>query len=244
MIRLSEIPLAVSRADFTRQHPDIPINGNGKASFSETYPGGTIVYTLQFNAASAELILYVNEDFNEDSHQHLLALAREIVSLASTRGLGAPLEESKPLAWKELIESPLPETGERSIVACRARWANAKTSASLVYAWTWPGQLVLDYRESPVGVAGARLSECQPSGPCLQFRLTADFLQPCFGCAADPLQNLAWLWPFAVYRAARGRVRSRRGAATEIFSLRSHKTKGAKGQRLPMRMQQAPETGR
>jgi hypothetical protein len=149
MMRLGDISIPLSRSAFAGKHPDIPINTNGKASFSEPVTGGTVVYTLQFNAqALQELILYVNEDFNEDSHQNLLALTREIVSLASTRGLGAALEETSPLAWKEMIESPLPETGDRSIVACRARWANANTSASLVYAWTWPGQLILDYRES------------------------------------------------------------------------------------------------
>jgi len=149
MIRLSDIPIPLSRSTFTERQSDIPINTNGKASFSEPVTGGTVVYTLQFDADSLKtLILYVNEDFNEESHQNLLALTREIISLAATRGLGAPLEQTNALGWKELIESPLPESGERSIAACRAQWKSQAASATLSYSWTWPGQLILEYRES------------------------------------------------------------------------------------------------
>ncbi len=149
MMRLKEIPASITRQAFAEKFSDIPINANGKASFSEPVSGGTVVYTLQFDADSLQtLILYVNEDFNEESHQNVLALTREIIALASKRGLGKPLEETPALAWKELIESPLPESGERLIVACRAQWKSEAATATLVYSWTWPGQLILEYRES------------------------------------------------------------------------------------------------
>jgi len=65
------------------------------------------------------------------------------------RGFATSPQETKTLAWKELIESPLPDTGDRSIQVFTAGWHSAGTKAILNFYWTWPGQLNLEYREEP-----------------------------------------------------------------------------------------------
>jgi hypothetical protein len=70
------------------------------------------------------------------------------MEIVGARGLGVPAEQTQPLAWKDLIESPLPETGDRSISVLRAAWKTSAAKAIFSYAWTWPGQLILEYRET------------------------------------------------------------------------------------------------
>lgn len=148
-MRLHDLPLQLSRADFNEKFPGVIITPNNTAAMSEAITGGVIVYVLQFDTEKlTSLRLTVNEDFNEESYQNLSAVVQEIMKTMPDRGYAAPVKTSRQLAWKELIESPLPESGDRSIAAVSSEWNNGKSKASLTFSWTWPGQLLLEYGES------------------------------------------------------------------------------------------------
>ncbi len=121
------------------------------ATFTENTSAGEILYQLTFrNEILSFLQLSINGDFNEDGYSKLAGVAREIIAVGALRGIGAPAEESPLLAWKDLIQSPLPDSGrpeDRFIPVLTAAWKPAGYKAALRYDWTWPGQLYLEYRE-------------------------------------------------------------------------------------------------
>ncbi len=122
------------------------------ANFTEVTSAGELLYQLTFrNEILALLQLSLNGDFNEEGYTSLAAVAQEIIALAGKRGLGAPAGQSSLLAWKDLIQSPLPEaerSEDRFIRVLAAQWKNDSCTAELRYDWTWPGQLSLEYKEA------------------------------------------------------------------------------------------------
>lgn len=122
------------------------------ANFTEVTSAGELLYQLTFrNEILGLLQLSLNGDFNEEGYTRLAAVAQEIIALAGMRGLGAPGEQSPLLAWKELIQSPLPEaerSEDRFIRVLAAKWKSDGCTAELRYDWTWPGQLSLEYKEA------------------------------------------------------------------------------------------------
>lgn len=124
------------------------------ATFTENTSAGEILYQLTFrNEILSFLQLNINGDFNEEGYTRLGAVAREIIAQAATRGLGESADESPLLGWKDLIQSPLPDSGrpeDRYIPVLTAAWKPAGYAAHLRYDWTWPGQLCVEYREEQV----------------------------------------------------------------------------------------------
>jgi hypothetical protein len=122
------------------------------ASFSEHYANCEVLYKLTF--AEGKLIFFqisANGDFNEEGYKQLAGLTEEVIASAEARGIAAKAKVSPLLAWKELIESPLPDSGnpaDRYIAIGTAEWAMAGWSINLNFTWTWPGQLYLEYRET------------------------------------------------------------------------------------------------
>jgi hypothetical protein len=148
-MRLHDLPLNLSRSDFNQKFAKAIITPKNTAAMSEPITGGVIVYVLQFDAEKlTSLRLTVNEDFNEESYQNLAAVVHEIIKAMPARGYAAPVKTTRQLAWKELIESPLPESGDRSIAAVSSEWNNGTAKANLTFSWTWPGQLLLEFSES------------------------------------------------------------------------------------------------
>ncbi len=121
------------------------------ATFTEDTGAGELLYQLTFrNEILSFLQLNINGDFNEDGYTRLGAMAREMIALGPARGLGAPAEQSPLLGWKDLIQSPLPDSGrpdDRYIPILAATWNSPGYRASMRFDWTWPGQLCLEYRE-------------------------------------------------------------------------------------------------
>lgn len=121
------------------------------ATFHEPTAAGDLLYQLTFReGVLISLHISFNGDFQKDTHQAISAIAGQIVTAQSSRGVLGAREIAPLLAWKELIESPLPDSGrpdERYIPVFSAKWQNAGWSIELNYTWTWPGQLYLQYRE-------------------------------------------------------------------------------------------------
>ena len=150
-MRLHDLPLLLSREEFQKKFSDIILTPKNSAAFSEAITGGVIVYVLQFDAEKlTSFRLTVNEDFNEESYHNLSAATQQIIEAAAQRGFGKATNTTRYLAWKELIESPLPETGDRSIAVVQSEWMNERAKANLSFSWTWPGQLLLEYSEAAV----------------------------------------------------------------------------------------------
>lgn len=121
------------------------------ATFSEPTAGGELLYKLTFkNEILHFLQVSMNGDFTQEAHLAISAIAGQIVTTQSSRGIAGTREITPLLAWKELIESPLPDSGrpdERYIRVFSALWTVPDGRAQLSYTWTWPGQLYLEYRE-------------------------------------------------------------------------------------------------
>lgn len=150
-MRLHDLSLLISRSEFQQKFAGVVLTPKNTAAFSEAITGGVIVYVLQFDAEKlTSFRLTVNEDFNEESYHNLSAVTQQIIQAAAQRGFGEAIHTTRYLGWKELIESPLPETGDRSIVVVQNEWKNDKAKANLSFTWTWPGQLLLEYSEAAV----------------------------------------------------------------------------------------------
>jgi hypothetical protein len=147
---LEKIPVNITDADFASQFQQIKRNGD-TVTFTEAIAGGTMLYRLVFRNNRLSLLnLSINGDFTQDAYNDLSAILKSIIYTQKTRGFTNAPQETGPLAWKELIESPLPDTGspaERSIQIFNAGWDIPGTKAILNFAWIWPGQLSLDYKE-------------------------------------------------------------------------------------------------
>lgn len=121
------------------------------ANFTEDTSAGEILYQLTFRREILSFLqLNINGDFNEEGYSKLAGVAREIIALGALRDIGAPVEQSPLLAWKDLIQSPLPDSGrpeDRFISVLNATWKPDGYKVTLRYDWTWPGQLYLEYRE-------------------------------------------------------------------------------------------------
>ncbi|MFO1527983.1 MAG: hypothetical protein U1F16_18570 [Turneriella sp.] len=121
------------------------------ATFTENTDAGEILYQLTFSKEILSFLqLSITGDFQETAYSNLAALAQQTIAAGNTRGIGSPAETSALLSWKELIQSPLPDSGrpdERYITILTATWKLPDYSAYLKYDWTWPGQLNVEYRE-------------------------------------------------------------------------------------------------
>ncbi|MBN8219692.1 MAG: hypothetical protein J0L53_02145 [Spirochaetes bacterium] len=144
---LEKIPLGTSEADFLAAFAQVHQAGE-VLTFTETLAGGEIFYRAKSkNGKLAQLSLSMNGDFTESAYNDLTVITKSIIYLQKSRGYPTAPQETKTLAWKELIESPLPDTGDRSIQVFAAGWDSPEAKAILSFSWTWPGQLALEYKE-------------------------------------------------------------------------------------------------
>lgn len=147
---LEKIPVRMSQADFAAQFAHVKVT-NGAATFTEAVAGGEMFYRLLFKADTlASLHLSITGEFTQNAYDDLGVLLKSLIYLQKSRGFSSAPQETGTLAWKELIESPLPDTGnpaDRSIRVFAAGWDIPGTKAILSFSWTWPGQLALEYKE-------------------------------------------------------------------------------------------------
>lgn len=127
------------------------MKGKNFATLHEKATGREVLYQLTFdNDALSFLQLNLNGDFIESEYLDLTAIALSLIEAQPSRGIDAAAVESTLMPWKDLIQSPLPESGrpdERYIEAFSVSWPQLGWNISLSYTWTWPGQLTLEYRE-------------------------------------------------------------------------------------------------
>jgi hypothetical protein len=147
---LEKIPVKMAAAAFAAEFSHIKKTSE-TVTLTETAAGGEIFYRLVFRDDRLSLLnLSINGDFTQNAYDDLTTLMKSIIYTQKSRGFTTAPQETGTLAWKELIESPLPDTGspaERSIPVFHAGWDMPSTKAILSFAWTWPGQLALDYKE-------------------------------------------------------------------------------------------------
>lgn len=147
---LEKIPVKMKDADFVAAFPQVKQQGE-TATFTEAMAGGELFYRLVFKNSTLTLLnLSINGDFTQDAYNDLAAIMKSIIYSQNTRGFAAAPQETETLAWKELIESPLPDSGnaaDRSIQVFTAGWDIPGTKAILNFSWIWPGQLALEYKE-------------------------------------------------------------------------------------------------
>ena len=144
---LEKIPIGMSAADFAAAFAQVKKSGDA-ATFTEAVGGGEVFYRLAFKGGKlGHLNLSMNGDFTESAYNDLSIIMKSIIYLQKGRGYPVAPQETKTLAWKELIESPLPDTGDRSIQVFAAGWDSPVAKAILGFSWTWPGQLTLEYKE-------------------------------------------------------------------------------------------------
>lgn len=162
-----KIPYRMTAESFAREFPASPITAAKEKNYTadkwpamqnksfatihEPVSGGEILYQLTFDANILSILqLSIDADFTENSYKDLLTITDSIVKAQTTRGITAAPENSRRLAWKELIESPLPDSGRadgRFISVEKISWPLDNATAQLTFSWTWPGQLCLGYRE-------------------------------------------------------------------------------------------------
>lgn len=136
-------------AEFREVFPQVKIAQ--PTTFSEKLSGREIVYKLTFeNDTLALLQVNLNGDFVESEYLDITAIALSLIEAQPARGIDAAAVESTLLPWKDLIQSPLPDSGkpdERYIEALGVSWPVLGWSITMSFTWTWPGQLTLEYRE-------------------------------------------------------------------------------------------------
>ncbi len=147
---LEKIPVQMTAAEFAAEFSHVAKTSD-TVVFTETVAGGEMFYRLQFRGDKLAVLSFsVNGDFTQNAYDDLTVLLKSIIYSQKARGFTTAPQETGTLAWKELIESPLPDTGspaERSIPVFHAGWDMPGTKAILSFSWTWPGQLALDYKE-------------------------------------------------------------------------------------------------
>lgn len=134
-------------------------------TFNEPATGSELLHQMTFRDGKLSfLCVSMNGDFTQHMHVAMCAVANAICKAQQKRGIMAPAETSPFLAWKELIESPLPaadRSEERSIRIHSASWDVPGWNIQLNYSWTWPGQLYLTYREEEVSAASTPVENAQ-----------------------------------------------------------------------------------
>jgi hypothetical protein len=142
----------MSVAEFRIEFPEIKIAQ--PTTFSEKLSGREIVYKLTFeNDLLSRVQINLNGDFTESEYLDITAIALSLIEAQAGRGIDATAVESTLLPWKDLIQSPLPDSGkpdERYIEALKVSWPVLGWSISLSFTWTWPGQLTLEYHEAKI----------------------------------------------------------------------------------------------
>lgn len=147
---LEKIPVRMPHADFAAQFAHVKMAGDA-ATFPEAAAGGELFYRLVFKEGIlASLKLSIEGDFTQNTYDDLGVILKSLIYTQKARGFATAPQETGTLAWKELIESPLPDTGnpaDRSIRIFAAGWDIPGTKAILSFSWIWPGQLALEYKE-------------------------------------------------------------------------------------------------
>lgn len=147
---LEKITVKMAESQFAADFGHVKKKGD-TATFTEAVAGGELFYRLVFkNGMLHSLQVSINGDFTQNTYNDMSAIVKSLIYVQKARGFNPAPQETGTLAWKELIESPLPDTGDRTIQVFNAGWDIPGTRAILSFAWTWPGQLALDYKEDSV----------------------------------------------------------------------------------------------
>lgn len=133
-MQLEKIPIGISEAEFGAAFTQVKKSGE-TATFTEAVAGGEVFYRLVFKGGRlGQMTLSINGDFTESAYNDLTAIMKSIIYLQKTRGYPTTPQATKTLAWKELIESPLPDTGDRSIQVFAAGWDSPGAKAILSFS--------------------------------------------------------------------------------------------------------------